>query len=165
MRRILVMVVLLVAAPTLALSQTSDKKPDAAKSNKGGVEQELMQQELMQLERDSAAAAVKGDTTFLDRHTAANYIGTDPVGGVGDRAVMMAGAKAGDPKFESLDLDDLSVRMAGTDAAVVTGRATVKGQLKSGMDISGQYRFTDVWVKQDGRWQLMTWQATKVAQQ
>ena len=160
MKRTLVLLVLLVAAPTLALSQTSDKKPDAAKSNKGGVEQELMQ-----LERDSAAAAVKGDTTFLDRHTAANYVGTDPIGGVGDRAMMMADAKAGNPKFETLDLDDMSVRMAGKDAAVVTGRATVKGKLKSGMDISGQYRFTDVWVKQDGRWQLMTWQATKVAQQ
>ncbi len=159
MRRILVML-LLVAAPTLALSQTNDKKPDAAKNNTGGVEQELMR-----LEKDSAAAAVKGDTTFLDRHTAANYIGTDPIGGVADRAMMMAGAKAGDPKFESLDLDDLSVRMAGKDAAVVTGRATVKGKLKNGMDISGQYRFTDVWVRQDGHWQLMAWQATKVAQQ
>ncbi len=160
MKRILVMVVLMIAAPTLALSQTNNKKAEATKNNNSRVEQELMQ-----LEKDSAAAAVKGDTTFLDRHTAANYIGTDPIGGVADRAMMMAGAKAGDPKFESLDLDDLSVRMAGTDAAVVTGRATIKARLKSGMDISGQYRFTDVWVKQDGRWQLMTWQATKVAQQ
>jgi len=160
MKRILVLVVLLIAVPTLALSQTSDKKADAAKNNNSSVEQELMQ-----LEKESAAAAVKGDTTFLDRHTAANYVGTDPVGGVGDRATMMAGAKAGDPKFEALDLDEMSVRMAGTEAAVVTGRATVKGKLKSGMDISGQYRFTDVWVKQEGRWQLMTWQATKIAQQ
>ncbi len=160
MKRILVLVVLLIAVPTLALSQTSDKKADAAKNNNSSVEQELMQ-----LEKESAAAAVKGDTTFLDRHTAANYVGTDPVGGVGDRATMMAGAKAGDPKFEALDLDEMSVRMAGTEAAVVTGRATVKGKLKSGMDISGQYRFTDVWVKREGRWQVMAWQATKVAQQ
>ncbi len=160
MKRPLVLLVLLIAVPTLALSQTSDKKADAAKNNNSSVEQELMQ-----LEKESAAAAVKGDTTFLDRHTAANYVGTDPVGGVGDRATMMAGAKAGDPKFEALDLDEMSVRMAGTEAAVVTGRATVKGKLKSGMDISGQYRFTDVWVRQEGRWQLMTWQATKIAQQ
>ena len=160
MKRIPVMLVLLISASTLALSQTNDKKADATKNNNSRVEQELMQ-----LEKESAAAAVKGDTTFLDRHTAANYVGTDPVGGVGDRATMMAGAKAGDPKFEALDLDEMSVRMAGTEAAVVTGRATVKGKLKSGMDISGQYRFTDVWVKQEGRWQLMTWQATKIAQQ
>ncbi len=78
---------------------------------------------------------------------------------------MMAGAKAGNIKFETMNLDEMSVRMAGKDTAVVTGRATIKGNLKSGMDISGQYRFTDVWVKQEGRWQLMAWQATKVAQQ
>ncbi|MBA3440561.1 MAG: nuclear transport factor 2 family protein [Pyrinomonadaceae bacterium] len=160
MKRILVMLVLLIAAPTLALSQTNDKKADATKNNNSRVEQELMQ-----LEKDGAAAAVKGDTTFLDRHTAANYIGTDPGGEVEDRAKMMANAKAGNPKFETLDLDDMSVRMAGKDTAVVTGRATIKGKLTSGMDISGQYRFTDVWVKQEGRWQLMAWQATKVAQQ
>ncbi len=160
MKRILVMVVLMIAAPTLALSQTNDKKADAKKNNNSSVEQELMQ-----LEKDSAAAAVKGDITFLDRHTAANYIGTDPGGEVADRAKMMADAKAGNPKFEALDLDDMSVHMAGKDTAVVTGRATVKGKLKSGMDISGQYRFTDVWVRQAGRWQMMAWQATKVAQQ
>ena len=160
MKRILVTVVLMIAAPALASSQTNDKKADAKRNNNSSVEQELMQ-----LEKDGAAAAVKGDTTFLDRHTAANYIGTDPGGGVEDRAKMMAGAKAGNIKFETMDLDDMSVRMAGKDTAVVTGRATIKGNLKSGVDISGQYRFTDVWVKQEGRWQVMAWQATKVAQQ
>ncbi|MBA3441804.1 MAG: nuclear transport factor 2 family protein [Pyrinomonadaceae bacterium] len=160
MKRILVTVVLMIAAPALASSQTNDKKADAKRNNNSSVEQELMQ-----LEKDGAAAAVKGDTTFLDRHTAANYIGTDPGGGVEDRAKMMAGAKAGNIKFGTMDLDGMSVRMAGKDTAVVTGRATIKGNLKSGMDISGQYRFTDVWVKQEGRWQVMAWQATKVAQQ
>jgi len=155
------MVVLMIAAPTLVLSQTSDKKADATKNNSNS----RVEQELMKLEKDSATAAVKGDTTFLDRHTAANYIGTDPSGGVSGKAKMMADAKDGDPKFETLDLDDMSVHMAGKDTAVVTGRAIVKGKLKSGMDISGQYRFTDVWVKREGRWQLMAWQATKVAQQ
>ncbi len=159
MKRIIVTVVLMIAAPTLALSQTSDKRAGAARNNNGAVAQELMQ-----LERDSAAASVRRDTTFLDRHTAADYIGTDPGGGVGDRAMMMADAKAGNPEFETLNLDDMSVRMAGKDTAIVTGRATVKGKLKSGMDISGQYRFTDVWVRRAGRWQLMAWQATKVAQ-
>lgn len=160
MKRILVLVVLLIAAPTLALSQTSDQQAGVAKNNNSSVEQELMQ-----LEKDFAAAVVKGDTTFGDRHTAANCIGIDPNGRVSDRAMMMAGAKAGNLKFEAFDLDDMSVRLAGKDAAVVTGRATIKGQSKSGMDISGQIRFTNVWVKQDGRWQRMTWQLTRVAQQ
>jgi len=96
MKRILAMAVLMIAAPALALSQTSDKKADTTRNNNSSVEQELMQ-----LEKDGAAAAVKGDTTFLDRHTAANYIGTDPGGGVEDRAQMMAGAKAGNIKFET----------------------------------------------------------------
>ncbi len=126
MKRILVMIVLMIAAPALALSQTNDKKADATKNKNSRVEQELMQ-----LEKDSAAAAVKGDAIFPDRHTAANYIGTDPDGGVSDKAKMMADVKDDNPKFEALDLNDMSVRMAGKDTAVVTGRATVKGKLKS----------------------------------
>ena len=84
-----------------------------------------IKKELMQLEKNGAAAAVKGDTTFLERHTATNYIGTDPGGGVEDRAQMMAGAKAGNIKFETMEIDDMSVRMGGKDTAVVTGRATI----------------------------------------
>ncbi len=68
MKRILVMVVLMIAAPTLALGQTNDRRANATKDNNSRVEQELMQ-----LEKDGAVAALKGDTTFLDRHTAANY--------------------------------------------------------------------------------------------
>jgi ketosteroid isomerase-like protein len=61
----------------------------------------------------------------------------------------------------------VKVRVYG-DAAVVTGRATIKGQLKTGadsaQDISGQYRYTRVYVKQQGQWRLVSFQFAPVAQ-
>jgi hypothetical protein len=47
---------------------------------------------------------------------------------------------------------------------VVTYGTTDKGSYK-GKDISGNYRWTDVFVKRNGRWQIVAGQGTRVAQQ
>jgi len=61
-----------------------------------------------------------------------------------------------------MENDDLKVRVYG-DAAVVTGRFTTKETLK-GRDISGQYRFTDTWIKKAGRWLCVAGQGSKIPQ-
>jgi len=58
-----------------------------------------------------------------------------------------------------ISFDDTKVRVYG-NAAVVTGRGTYKG-LKSGDVIV--IRFTNVWVKRRGAWQLVNYQATPIA--
>nr|MBA3766029.1 nuclear transport factor 2 family protein [Acidobacteriota bacterium] len=63
-------------------------------------------------------------------------------------------------KYKLSRSDRLKVRVYG-ETAVVTGRATVKGKYK-GMDISGQYRYTHVFVKQRGHWLVVTAQQTRV---
>ncbi len=50
------------------------------------------------------------------------------------------------------------------DTAVVHGLETEKSSYK-GKDTSGQYRFTDVFVKRNGRWQAIATQVTRVAKQ
>lgn len=48
-------------------------------------------------------------------------------------------------------------------AAVITGRSTIKAMVK-GQEVSGEYRFTDVWVKLDDRWLAVASQVTRIAQ-
>jgi ketosteroid isomerase-like protein len=50
------------------------------------------------------------------------------------------------------------VRVYG-DTAVVTARADVKGH-QLGEDFSGPYRYTRVWVRRNGQWQTVSYQAT-----
>jgi ketosteroid isomerase-like protein len=59
----------------------------------------------------------------------------------------------------SYKLEDMRVRICG-NAAVVTGRNVLQASLK-GKDTSGPYRFTDVFVKRDGRWQCVATQAVR----
>ena len=57
--------------------------------------------------------------------------------------------------------NEMKVRTYG-DTAVSTGRSTIKAKV-NGQDASGEYRFTDVWVKRGDRWQAVASQVTRIA--
>jgi ketosteroid isomerase-like protein len=56
--------------------------------------------------------------------------------------------------FESLTTDDLRVRVYG-DTVVTTGRWKRVSKSTDGKDTSAQGFFTRVWVRRDGRWQIV----------
>jgi ketosteroid isomerase-like protein len=124
---------------------------------------ENVPQTLTQMERDWAQAMAKRDQAALDRILAADYSSTNADGEVSTKAQGDADIKAGVLKYDSFVVDDMKVRLFG-DTAVVTGRSTLKGSYK-GKDISGQNRFTDVFVRRDGRWQAVTTHFSRVAKQ
>jgi ketosteroid isomerase-like protein len=122
----------------------------------GGVEQAIMQ-----FENERLAATLNNDPAYFERVLADDYMGTGLSGEVTDKAQTIANTKAGDPKFESLSYEDQKVRVYG-DTAVATGRAILKGKVQ-GQDINGPVRFTRVYAKRDGNWQLVAFQVTRVA--
>jgi ketosteroid isomerase-like protein len=67
--------------------------------------------------------------------------------------------KTGNFKVDAIDFDDLKVHVYG-DAAVVTGKVTLKNCKYRSQDVSGQYRFTDTWARTNGGWQLLASHAT-----
>jgi ketosteroid isomerase-like protein len=119
-----------------------------------------VQQNLMRLEHEGTDAMLKSNTAVLDRNTSDAFVFTAPDGTTSTKADMINSVKNGDLKFESSKIDDMKVMQYG-DTAVVTYTTTDKGSYK-GQDISGTYRWTDVWVKQGGRWQQVAGQGTPV---
>ena len=118
---------------------------------------------LVQIEQEMDYAVVRGDTSPSERYLADNSIFTGPDGMVTDKARNIADLKSGDLKLESSKLDDMKVQVHG-NTAVVTYGTTDKGTYK-GKDISGKYRWTDVFVKHNSKWQIVAGQGTRVAQQ
>jgi hypothetical protein len=128
-----------------------------AKPKSGSAEQELLK-----LEQDCTNAFVKADCAFLNRNLADDWVIMDSDGSVTTKAQELASLKSGEVVISSMVADDMKARVYG-DAAVVTGRNTLKGTFQ-GKDFSGQERWTDTWIKKAGRWQCVATNVSAIAQ-
>jgi ketosteroid isomerase-like protein len=122
------------------------------------------ERELLKLEDEWSQASIKRDGAALPRFYADEYLFTDEDGVVTDKAKEMKNLTTGVFRLESYKFDDMKVRVYG-DVAIVTGRNTIKGMWDDiKRDVSGPYRFTDVFVRRDGRWQCVASQSSRIVQ-
>ena len=140
----------------LATRTLCAQEPTAAASKVASVKDALVQ-----IEHDWADALVKRDLNVWTRCVSDDWIGTTPEGNIITKAGAYADLKAGLVVRELFRLDDLKVRVYG-DMAIVFGLETEKSKIH-GKDMSGQYRFTDVFVKRDGRWQAVASHLSRVS--
>ncbi|MBZ5542726.1 MAG: nuclear transport factor 2 family protein [Acidobacteriia bacterium] len=160
MKKMLVLFVLGLAVPWLAAAQTTEKT--AVSKGTAAAEGEDVAAELKALENAWSDAMLKHDAAALDAILDDSLVEISPAGTVSNKAKDLADLKAGEPKLESFSLDDMKVHVYG-NAAVVTGRFAIKGTDK-GKDISGTGRFTDTFVKRNGKWRCVASQATIIPQ-
>src|SRR5262245_25549647 len=109
--------------------------------------------DLRQLDQERIQAQIGADAVALDRLYAEDFIGIGPSGTVRTKAQVIADFTSGNLVFQSITTDDVQWRVYG-DTAVETGRSTMNGQDK-GKTVPRDNRFTRVWVKRQGRWQLV----------
>ena len=125
----------------------------------GTIEQEVLTQEenLTQAKRQLDIAA-------LDRIYADDILFTGVTGEVCGKVALMseatrgiaerdAAAAQGKKVSASIDKEDIKVVTHG-DTAVASYRFVVRLQ-GEGMDLHRRYRTTDVWLKREGRWQVI----------
>ena len=123
---------------------------------------ENVEQTIRQLETERSQAILRGDFATLERVYADDFSMVSTSGAVRNKAQFIADHKSGVLKTESQTFADVNVRVYG-DAAVVTGLMTQKGRDK-GKDVSGQIRFTRVYVKRNGQWQFVAGHNSRAAQ-
>lgn len=115
---------------------------------------------LLAMEHEWGPAMVKRDFAALDRIMAPDWVLTAPDGTVQTRDQALADLRSGALKFESMVPSQVEVRLFG-DTAIVTGFTDDRGTYK-GEDVSGRYRFTDVFVNRNGKWQAVSTHVTPV---
>jgi len=148
MRLSFVLILVVLVYPRYATAQT-------ASSHKRDVDQ------ILKLEELRNQAVLHGDVGALDRMTSDDYTFVTLRGEMRTKSEILNGFKSGSFHYESREISDLRVRIFGNNAAVVTGRSVQKGT-ENGKDYSGDYRFTRVYVKQDGRWLTVALQTTLI---
>jgi ketosteroid isomerase-like protein len=114
--------------------------------------------EIVDLERQTKEAILHRDAEFSMRILADDYVAITPLGQVTTKQDAISARRSGQLRYESMNVTEMVVRLYG-DTAVVTARADVKGH-QLGEDFSGPYRYTRVWVRHNGHWQTVSYQAT-----
>jgi ketosteroid isomerase-like protein len=117
-------------------------------------------QKLTALEQSFNEALLSADWKTVERIHANDLVFTNADGSVTHKADLVDSIRSGDMKFESIEMSDVKVQDLGK-VAVVTGKLVERGRYKTD-DLSGTYRFTDVWAKRDGNWQIVSGQETRV---
>jgi hypothetical protein len=91
-----------------------------------------------------------------------------PDGTAATKADEIRAIESGAMTADTYEMLESKVTVINADSAFITGRSTIKngkyavpGQKKP-IDISGEYRFLDVYARRDGKWQVVASQAVKI---
>lgn len=146
MQHKLVIALLIIMAGTAAFAQSESK---AAPSKR-------VEAQLIELERQLSAALVREDAVVLDRLWSNDLVFTFPNGKMSNKAQRLVGQKPAAQPSQSESRttnDEVKVFLYG-NTAVVTVLSTWSGK-ENDKAYSSQFQATHVWVKQEGRWQLV----------
>ena len=77
------------------------------------------------------------------------------------KASLIGNMQSGSTVYQSVVPSDVKAQDLG-DAVVLTGLAHIKVS-SGGKAMDFGVRFTDVWAKRNGKWQMVVWHSTKTA--
>lgn len=116
--------------------------------------------ELTRLETVWNEAHLKGDAGALDKLWADDLFVTMPDMPPMNKEEALALWKAGKMKFDIYRTSDIRIKVYGT-TAVVTGQL-VRIRDATSTKFEDDWRFTKVYVRRRGRWQVVTWHGSHV---
>jgi Domain of unknown function (DUF4440) len=152
MRRILLAAALAAAASAHAWGQCSMGQMKHAAGDEAA---------LTQLVREWADAVVHGDIRKLEQIEGENFRGASE-GKNFNKKLLHESLRSGAMKVAGWTVDDVKVSIRG-NAATVTGRSKLTNATYMGKDFSGEYEWTDHFVKQkDGSWRAVSSQSRRV---
>jgi uncharacterized protein (TIGR02246 family) len=106
------------------------------------------------------AAVLKNDVPVLSELLAPDYLFITATGDVFNRDDVIKIYSAKELVHSLYRADSTRVRMVGADGAVVTTILVKQGKFvagpRKGTEISGRYRSTRVYVRRDGKWQVIS---------
>lgn len=131
-----------------------------------GLQAQSPEQEIRAL-LDEFLAGAASDASVHERFWADDLIYTSATGQVRSKPDIMKAMRAAptpkpdDPKV-SYSAEDVTVRFHGDSMAVVNFRLAGRTE-RDGAVETARYRNTGTFLRRDGRWQVVAWQATRIA--
>ena len=151
------------AAPTNLAGGSAAATPTPEKIDTAAIEAEITK-----LERDWANSPKNRDAETVRRVLAEDVVITYPDGQVGTKADEVKTIESGAVTMDSWELLDTKVTVLNADSAFITGRGVIKNgkykdpNTRQTTDISGEFRFLDVYARRNGKWQAVASQTTPI---
>ena len=169
----LALVVMVIGLGSIGCAPSPDTNRDAGlvtnrNTRAEPVDTAAIEADLKKLEKEWANAYKTKDVATVKRVLADDVVLVYPDGSPGNKESEVQFAETGAFSATSWEVLDEKVTVIDADAAFMTGRTVIKeGKLKDPrtqkmIDISGEYRFLDVYAKKSGAWQVVASQATKI---
>jgi len=124
--------------------------------------------EVIRIEREWYNATKTHNADAAKGFLADNAVIVYPDGTSATKADEIRSIESGAMSSDSYEMVESKVTAINADSAFITGRSVIKngkynvpGQKKP-IDISGEYRFLDVYARRDGKWQVVASQAVKI---
>jgi ketosteroid isomerase-like protein len=121
---------------------------------------EAVRAEILAIENQWATAIERQDAAAFERLAGEDFRFIDE-DGVLNRAQYIAARSHNPENVASAIQDQIEVRQYG-DAAIATGRSIIHGT-REGVSFVYRFRWTDVYVRREGRWQAVSGQLTALS--
>jgi len=118
------------------------------------------QREVLSTDDMRIEARTKGDVQTLSAVYADDYVLVTAEGVVRTKSDQINELRAGQLQFEPVEIVDRTVRVYDGSAIVLSHERSKI--IRNGQNIGGDFRANRVYVKRDGRWQLVLTQATRI---
>lgn len=112
------------------------------------------------LDRARMEAMGQKDMAALDRLIADDLVYTHSTARLDTKKSLLAAMESGATVYTSVVPSGVEVRDLG-DSVVLTGTARIS-VVAQGRPNSFAVRFTDVWARKGGQWQMVAWQSTRL---
>jgi ketosteroid isomerase-like protein len=116
--------------------------------------------EVLAVERAWTEAHLQGDVATIARLMGHDYVKIQPDGSMIGRDEALAGYVPEKRVWEIAKGDEYDARIYG-DTALVIGRWTARG-VNQGVRFDYRARFLSVYMRRDGRWQMVAEQSTEI---
>jgi len=152
-----------ILAPVLVVASlpsclTAQNKLTAAEMRELAKENDAKQEELINLELETARARQWNNGALFRRIYSEDFVGISPSGQVRDKAGFISSIENSGIRYTSFIASDIHIRLY-QDIAVVTCMWSIRGS-QGEKEISKQYRVTHVYVYGQRGWQAVSSQET-----
>ena len=113
-----------------------------------------------EIAQNLAAAYLRGDRAFVNDLLTDDWTSTDYQGRTWTKASVLSMFDGARPPMTRAEISVDRVRLLG-DVAIVTGQSLSAGRV-DGHEITIRQRYTDVYVRRDGRWRVVASQGTEI---